>query len=73
MATIYSVILGGDKLEIFRNGNVFFTSDGQSHSTLRRSQIEEVRKYYGSFHIYFPEAELERMVDCDLIFVLDQD
>ena len=69
MAITYSVNLGGDKLETTWNGNVFLTSDGQSHSTLRRAQIEEVRHYYASFQEFFPEEELERMVDCDLIFV----
>jgi len=72
MATIYTVILGGDKLEISYDGNVFLTSDGQSHSTRRQAQLSEVKNYYESFQKFHSTDELESMVDCDLIFVRDE-
>ncbi len=72
MTRIYSVTLGGDVLKIVWDGNIFLTSNGESHSTRRRAQLEEVRNYYGSFQEFFPEEELEQMVDCNLVFVLDE-
>ena len=73
MAITYSVNLGGDKLEITYDGNVFLTSDGQSHSTRRQAQLSEVKNYYESFQQFHSTDEIEWMVDCNLIFVRNED
>jgi len=73
MTRIYSVTLGGDVLKIVWDGNIFLTSNGESHSTRRQAQMCEVKNYYESFQEFPSTDEIAWLVDCNLVFVRAED